>query len=279
VGSLKQLRTRIKSVSSTQKITAAMKMVAAAKLKKAQERANRSAPFKDEILKITQKALTLSEMERTPFFITGSDGEPLFILFAADRGLCGGFNATMFKTFSKTVEPYLKNNKKFYCLGVGNRAVRFLDKNFSDYKINLDFSSFEELALHIKNCLNDKKIGSVHLIYTHIKTVINLIPKVEQVIPFQKKDTNTINRFCFFEPSIEEMIDDICLTYIKTELSNAKIQSFASEQASRMTAMDNSTRNAKEMVQNLKLTYNRTRQALITKELIEIISGAKAATS
>ncbi|CAO5681949.1 MAG: ATP synthase gamma chain [Holosporales bacterium] len=288
MGSLKQLRTRIRSVSSTQKITAAMKMVAAAKLRRAEENAKGAYPFKDEVLKILKIVSAYGEIEKLSKVATGSDAPPLFILFASDRGLCGGFNATMFKTFSKTVLPYLESEKPFYCLGFGKRAVHFLNKNYPHHLLqdggpfqSLNDSSIVSIVKMFRDLLDCSKVGSIHIVYTFYKNVINLIPTVQTLIPLTINLNTTSGGekdIYVFEPDANHMIDDLIEIYMQSELFGCHLQSESCEHAARMTAMDNSTRNAKEMVSHLKLTYNRTRQALITKELIEIISGAKAAT-
>jgi F-type H+-transporting ATPase subunit gamma len=288
MSSLKQLRSRIKSVASTQKITAAMKMVAAAKLRRVQEQAENASPFRNEVLSIVQKVINLGDLDKLPKIVTGSNEPPLFILYAADRGLCGGFNATMFKTFKNTVEPLIQNQQKFFCIAIGTRALNFLKKNYGSYLMNdmqpqnvlTDIESFI-LSKKIRNAVEIGSIGRVEIIYTSFKNVVTLIPTVTTLVPLSKNrdDKLSEDHLCLFEPEAPLMLDDLIQLYLSSEIYTAKLQSNTCEHAARMTAMDNSTRNAKDIVSKLKLTYNRTRQAIITKELIEIISGAKATTN
>ncbi|MBP9752432.1 MAG: ATP synthase F1 subunit gamma [Proteobacteria bacterium] len=288
MSSLKQLRNRIKSVASTQKITAAMKMVAAAKLRRMEENVKNSKPFRNTVQKTLNKIAAYGEIEKLPKSATGSDSPPLFILFSSDKGLCGGFNATMFKTFTKAILPYTENLKPFFCLGFGHRASQFLKKNYEKNMIH-NFEHFDPINSHtilkttkmLKDLVESSKIGRIIVVYTAYKNVINLIPTVETLIPLKlelNKNLKDEKDIYLFEPKASSMLHDIIELYLSSQILNYQFNSETCEHAARMTAMENSTQNAKEIVAKLKLTYNRTRQTLITKELIEIISGAKAAT-
>lgn len=276
MSTLKHLRTRIKSVTSTQKITAAMKMVAAAKFKRAQTSAENAKPFVNEVTKLTTKTLHISKSN--DLLVSGSDAPPIIILYAADRGLCGGFNSFMFKEFKN----HTKNLDKFYCIGIGKRAIQFLNKSYSQHLLNdltppphFDFLEAKTLSDKLATLIQSKVVGKVDIIYTTFKNVITLIPTVKAVIPL-KLSLDHLSEDPIFEPKIDVLLPNILNLYLNTVLYSAFLESNASEQAARMTAMDNATKNATDMVNRLKLTYNRTRQANITRELIEIISGAQA---
>jgi F-type H+-transporting ATPase subunit gamma len=288
--SLKQLRTRIKSISSTKKITGAMKMVAASKLRRAQESALKGLPYALEVQKLVEKAISYGDLGRLPKIIEGSINAPvLVIMFAADRGLCGGFNTTMFKKFRDFVSSYKEQKRNFYCMGIGQKSIAFLKKNYENHLLE-DFILQEgfnaDCALKIARKIGQKiemgEIGGVEIIYTHFKNVITLRPTQSTLVPIKhEKKTHTSNtdmNVPLFEPSINLMLNDLLHLFFASQLFTAYLQSQASEHASRMTAMDNATRNAHDIVEGLRLKYNRTRQAIITKELIEIISGAETSS-
>ncbi|CAO5674833.1 MAG: ATP synthase gamma chain [Holosporales bacterium] len=287
MSNLKQLRTRIKTVQSTQKITAAMKMVAAAKLRRSQEQAEGARPFADEVRALIERVLYFGDVESKPMIATGNNAATLLILFAADRGLCGGFNANMFRLFRKKAQSLLSTKQPFYCIGIGNKARSFLSYNYSRQQLDdiqptglFGFDEALQLSTQITDLVNRQRIGRVEILYTQFKSVILLLPHMRTLVPlsgdmgnetvFQNDDRPV------FEPSEEGMFEGLLQLFMSTELYSARLQSSASEQAARMTAMDSATRNAQEMASNLKLKYNRTRQSMITKELIEIISGAQS---
>lgn len=286
MSTLKSLRTRIKTVTSTQKITAAMKMVAAAKLRRSQEQAEGAKPYADGVRTLVQKTLQFGEFSQKPLLATGSDAPCLLILFSADRGLCGSFNATMLREFRKKAQTMMGLKKRFYCIGIGNKAKAFLNRHYFDYVFDElqpegKFEFHEALALSrkITEFVNCKRIGRVEMIYTYFKSIVLLLPAHRVLVPSVQDGKDVLfsnSENPLFEPKPEELLGDLLELFISTELYSARLQSNASEQAARMTAMDSATRNAKDMVNKLKLTYNRTRQAIITKELIEIISGANA---
>lgn len=286
MSNLKALRMRIKTVNSTQKITAAMKMVAAAKLRRSQEQAEGARPFADEVRGLVEKVLYFGDVDSKPMIATGSSAPTLLILFAADRGLCGGFNSNMYRVFRKKAQSYLSTKKNFYCIGIGNKARSFLNFNYPKNVLDdiqptgtFDFDQALELSGQITDLVNRQRVGRVEILYTQFKSVILLLPHSRTLVPLSG-DLGSETSFSneerpLFEPSEEGMFEGLLQLFMSTELYSARLQSNASEQAARMTAMDSATRNAHDMSSRLKLQYNRTRQAIITRELIEIISGAQ----
>tara|TARA_B110000090_G_scaffold114250_1_gene127458 strand:- start:414 stop:1286 length:873 start_codon:yes stop_codon:yes gene_type:complete len=287
--SLKDLKNRIGSVKSTQKITSAMKMVAAAKLRRAQDQAIASRPYTslmDNIVsKISSKA-TAGGID----LLTGKENNKtqLLVVFSADRGLCGGFNGSITRTVRKEVKDLNKNGIKVKLLMVGKKSADALNRDFGDLYIDRvegksgkpNFTDAEILAKKIITLFENDEFGVCRVIYNKFISAIAQEITYKSLIPAEVKQNevqdNLDNSVFEFEPSEEEILTDLLPRNLATQLFSSQIESTASELAARMTAMDNATRNAGEMIDKLTLQYNRTRQAVITKELIEIISGAEA---
>ena len=287
--SLKDLKNRIGSVKSTQKITSAMKMVAAAKLRRAQDQAIASRPYTslmDNIVsKISSKA-TGSGID----LLTGKEDNKtqLLVVFSADRGLCGGFNGSITRTVRKEVKDLNKNGIKVKLLMVGKKSADALNRDFGDLYIDRiegksgkpNFTDAEILAKKIITLFENDEFGVCRVIYNKFISAIAQEITYKSLIPAEVKQNevqdNLDNSSFEFEPSEEEILTDLLPRNLATQLFSSQIESTASELAARMTAMDNATRNAGEMIDKLTLQYNRTRQAVITKELIEIISGAES---
>jgi F-type H+-transporting ATPase subunit gamma len=286
--SLKDLRNRISSVRSTKKITSAMKMVAAAKLKRAQDNAEKSRPYANKMKEIVLSLISKSNTNNLKFSKTNNKKTVLLIVCSADRGLCGGFNGSIIK-YTKNLAHTLKNDgKNFKFLFVGKKAYQSLRRIYKDLIIDLvsDFANPKiefEVASSIRDqvlkLFFDDEISECYLIYTKFKSAISQNVESQKLLPVEKDDqaedlTEAI--MYDFEPDEEVILDDIIPKNIAIQIHSALLENLASEQGSRMTAMDNATRNANDMIDRLTLFYNRSRQALITKELIEIISGAEA---
>ena len=287
--SLKDLKNRIGSVKSTQKITSAMKMVAAAKLRRAQDQAIASRPYTslmDNIVsKISSKA-TAGGID----LLTGKENNKtqLLVVFSADRGLCGGFNGSITRTVRKEVKDLNKNGIKVKLLMVGKKSADALNRDFGDLYIDRiegksgkpNFTDAEILAKKIITLFENDEFGVCRVVYNKFISAIAQEITYKSLIPAEVKQNevqdNLDNSSFEFEPSEEEILTDLLPRNLATQLFSSQIESTASELAARMTAMDNATRNAGEMIDKLTLQYNRTRQAVITKELIEIISGAEA---
>tara|TARA_B100000965_G_scaffold406608_1_gene446476 strand:+ start:2030 stop:2908 length:879 start_codon:yes stop_codon:yes gene_type:complete len=289
--SLDDLKKRIKSVKSTQKITKAMKMVAAAKLKKAQENAEKGRPYSEKMQNIILNlTTTMKDNDNAPKLLigTGKDQTHLCVLMTADRGLCGGFNTNICKLAKNYFRKILSEGKTLKIIVVGSKGHDQIKKEFSQYIIKVkDFKNVKKISFNeasevgdiILQLFNENQFDKCILFFNNFKNVITQIPKSLQIIPVTGDDKSTQDNKDIsyeFEPDEDEILEDLLPKNISTQVFKAFLENAASEQGSRMTAMDNATRNAGELVDKLTINYNRSRQAAITKELIEIISGAES---
>lgn len=287
--SLKDLKNRIGSVKSTQKITSAMKMVAAAKLRKAQDQALASRPYTSLMDNVVSKLVSNSSSSSVDLLTGKEDNKTqLLVVFSADRGLCGGFNGSITRAVRKEVKLLTDNGIKVKLLMVGKKSAVALNREFGDLYIDRiegksgkpNFSDAEILASKIITLFENNEFGNCRVIYNKFISAIAQEVTYRSLIPVEVKEDkieeNVSNSVFEFEPSEEEILNDLLPRNLATQLFSSQIESTASELAARMTAMDNATRNAGEMIDKLTLQYNRTRQAVITSELIEIISGAEA---
>ena len=289
--SLDDLKKRIKSVKSTQKITKAMKMVAAAKLRKAQESAERGRPYSQKmqniILNLTK---SISDPQNAPKLLvgTGQDKTYLCVVLSADRGLCGGFNSNICKLAKTNFKKILSEGKELKVITVGIKGLDQIRREYGKYVIKkfsfkdkkkITFSEAEIIGNEIIKLFEEKQFDKCILFYNNFKNVITQIPQAQQIIPAEqnvvKENYDSILSY-EFEPEEDEILEDLLPKNISTQVFKAFLENAASEQGSRMTAMDNATRNAGDLVDKLTINYNRSRQASITKELIEIISGAES---
>ena len=289
--SLDDLKKRIKSVKSTQKITKAMKMVAAAKLRKAQESAEKGRPYSEKmqniILNLTK---SISDPDNAPKLLTGTGADKvhLCVVMTADRGLCGGFNSNICKLAKNYFKKILKEGKDLKIITVGSKGLDQLKREYGKYVIKkisfkdkkkITFKEADEVGNIIINFFKEDEFDKCILFYNNFKNVITQIPQAQQIIPAEKSknlETNENSIFYEFEPDEDQILEELLPKNISTQVFKAFLENAASEQGSRMTAMDNATRNAGDLVDKLTINYNRSRQASITKELIEIISGAES---
>ena len=289
--SLDDLKKRIKSVKSTQKITKAMKMVAAAKLRKAQENAERGRPYSQKIQNIIfNLTRSINNTDNAPKLLvgTGKDKTYLCLVLTADRGLCGGFNSNICKLAKINFKKILEDNKNLKIITVGTKGLDQIKREYGKYiikkfsfkdKKQISFNEADLIGNEIINLFNQNEFDKCILFYNNFKNVITQIPQSQQIIPAENKISQSkddeLNSY-EFEPSEDEILEDLLPKNISTQIFKAFLENAASEQGSRMTAMDNATRNAGDLVDKLTINYNRSRQASITKELIEIISGAES---
>tara|TARA_B100000965_G_scaffold68078_1_gene53495 strand:+ start:1509 stop:2390 length:882 start_codon:yes stop_codon:yes gene_type:complete len=290
--SLDDLKKRIKSVKSTQKITKAMKMVAAAKLRKAQENAEKGRPYSQKmqniILNLTK---SINDPQNAPKLLvgTGKDKVYLCVVLTADRGLCGGFNSNICKLAKTNFKKILSEGKELKIITVGTKGLDQIRREYGKYVIKkfsfknkkqITFTEAETIGNEIINLFKQDQFDKCILFFNNFKNVITQIPQAQQIIPAEnnssKKEEEENPIFYEFEPDEDEILEDLLPKNISTQVFKAFLENAASEQGSRMTAMDNATRNAGELVDKLTINYNRSRQASITKELIEIISGAES---
>tara|TARA_B100000963_G_scaffold190315_1_gene165572 strand:+ start:10 stop:885 length:876 start_codon:yes stop_codon:yes gene_type:complete len=288
--SLKDLKNRIGSVKSTQKITSAMKMVAAAKLRKAQEQAIASRPYCSSMEKIVS-SLAKKLIDNAPDLLRGKKEikKQLLVVFSADRGLCGGFNGSISRAVKSEVKKANDLGIETKLLFVGRKSADTLKKDFQQNIIevitgnstNPIYSDALSIASKIVSLYQNNEFGSCKIIFNKFISAITQEVTLKSLIPIETNNeetsnNNQVNSVYEYEPTEEVILDELLNKNIATQLFSAQMESTASELAARMTAMDNATRNAGDLIDRLTLLYNRTRQAFITKELIEIISGAEA---
>jgi len=292
MASLKFLRNRIVSVKSTQKITKAMKMVAAAKLRKAQQNAENARPYSEKLNSIILNLKnSVTDMDSAPKLLVGNQKNEthLCVVLSSDRGLCGGFNTNICRKAKVFFEKALEEGKNLKIIVVGSKANDQLKRKYNQYIIDrvslkdekvVSFAKAQEITDKILNLFTRNEFDVCTLFYNKFKSVIAQIPQSQQLIPVSIEEKpnqhNTANSQYDYEPDENEILENLLPKNITTQIYAAFLENQASEQGSRMTAMDNATRNAGDLISKLTINYNRTRQAVITKELIEIISGAES---
>jgi F-type H+-transporting ATPase subunit gamma len=292
MASLKFLRNRIVSVKSTQKITKAMKMVAAAKLRKAQQNAENARPYSDKLNSIILNLKnSVTDIDSAPKLLVGNQKNEthLCVVLSSDRGLCGGFNTNICRKAKVFFEKALEEGKNLKIIVVGSKANDQLKRKYNQYIIDrvplkdekvVSFAKAQEITDKILNLFTRNEFDVCTLFYNKFKSVIAQIPQSQQLIPVSIEEKpnqqNTANSQYDYEPDENEILENLLPKNIATQIYAAFLENQASEQGSRMTAMDNATRNAGDLISKLTINYNRTRQAVITKELIEIISGAES---
>ena len=288
--SLDDLRKRIKSVKSTQKITKAMKMVAAAKLRKAQENAEKGRPYSEKMNNIILNlSNSITDKENAPKLLVGTDNEKvhLCIVLTADRGLCGGFNTNIVKKAKFFFEKIESEGKSLKVITVGSKGHDQLKRiygnqiikkiSFKDSKV-ANYLDAEIVGKKIIELFRKNEFDICTIFYNQFKNVITQIPQEQQIIPLKSSEVkeNLVDDNYEFEPEEDEILSNLLPKNISTQIFKAMLENSASEQGSRISAMDSATRNAGELVDKLTINYNRSRQEAITKELIEIISGAES---
>ena len=293
--SLKDIKTQINSVGSTKKITSAMKMVAASKLRRSQEKAEAARPYSsrlEEMLSSLASSAASGEGIIKLLTGTGNDQNYIVVPVSADRGLCGGFNSSINRETFKLVKSLEGNGKKVQLMPVGKKSRDFFNRVMKDQIIesfvdlNVSSTGYES-ALNISNKLQELyfegKFDKCILVFNKFKSAISQEVTQQQLIPLdisnsekEEEKENSSNAIYDYEPDEETILKDLLPKNVSIQIFKVLLESDAGEQGARMAAMDNATRNAGEMIDSLTLKYNRTRQAFITKELIEIISGAES---
>jgi len=289
---LKELKTRIASVKSTKKITSAMKMVAASKLRRAQELAESSRVYADSLAFILSSlAGKTTNNSDLPEILTGRENPKttLLVVNSSDRGLCGGFNSNLFRHAKNWIAQQQTQGKSVKIMTVGKKAASFYRRSELDVIAGFDdlasndrqLQVAEEVKNKIVELFENKEVDEVFILFNKFISAISQEPSYQSIIPMTteesaQEETQTNNAVFEFEPDKNELLEYLVPRNFLTQIYRSILESAASEHAARMTSMDNATRNAGDMIDRLTLTYNRTRQAFITKELIEIISGAEA---
>ncbi|MXN66854.1 F0F1 ATP synthase subunit gamma [Stappia sp. GBMRC 2046] len=289
MASLKDLRNRIASVKATQKITKAMQMVAAAKLRRAQEAAEAARPYAERMETVLANlAVAYEGREDAPALLKGTGGDQIHLLVVAtaERGLCGAFNTSIAKLARDHARRLIADGKTVKILCVGKKGYDVLKRELSQNIIDtvelrsvkqIGFKHAHEIGARVLKMFDDGEFDVCTLFYSRFKSVISQVPTEQQLIPAVfEKDEAAESVVYEYEPGEDEILSDLLPRNISVQIFRALLENVAGEMGAKMTAMDNATRNAGEMIDKLTITYNRQRQAQITKELIEIISGAEA---
>ena len=291
MANLKDLKNRIASVKSTRKITKAMQMVAAAKLRRAQEAAEQSRPYTERFNAVMARlASSVGGSDSAPKLLsgTGEDKVHLLVVMTAERGLCGGFNTNIAKLAKNHARRLVAEGKEVKILTVGKKGRDQLRRDFGKYLVGhvdlsdvkrLGYADAQGIAKDILSRFDEGEFDVATIFFSEFVNVVSQIPTAQQIIPasFEDKGEDAGASTLFdYEPSEEEILADLLPRGVATAIFSALLENAASEQGARMSAMDNATRNAGDMIEDLTIEYNRSRQAVITNELIEIISGAEA---
>jgi F-type H+-transporting ATPase subunit gamma len=300
VPSLKDFRIRISSVKNTRKITSAMKMVAASKLRQAQARAEAGRPYASKMEEALARLILAigHRSESIPLLDgTGRTRRVLYIVVAADRGLCGGFNGNMVREVRRHITSEVLENREITILTIGRKARDLLKRDYPKFilgssPLEIKYSTAEQTTKQVIDLFDSGKFDTAYIAYSQFKNVMTQAPTVKQIIPFQLPEkiveqmrreeeshglyNETAHGIYSFEPDAMTLLQRLIPQQIAAQIYSVLLEVGAGEQAARMTAMDNATRNAGDMINRLTLQYNRARQAYITKEVSEIVSGAEA---
>ena len=299
MANLKELKNRITSVTSTQKITKAMQMVAAAKLRRAQEAAEQSRPYADRMERmIASVASNLPSLDTAPPLVVGSgkDDVHMLVVVTAERGLCGAFNSSIVRTVRQKAKELQEAGKTVKLFCVGRKGEESLRRDMGDKIVeyvtlrevkNLSFANARPIAEKLSQMFNNGEFDVCTVYYNAFKSVISQVVTAQQLIPVKFPDADETaaaeedapdlgGAIYDYEPEENDLLGVLVPRNMSVQIYRSLLESGAAEHAARMTSMDNATRNAGDMIDGLTLTYNRTRQAIITKELIEIVSGAEA---
>ncbi len=284
--SLKDIKKRIVSVKNTSQITKAMKMVSAAKLRKAQEAVVAARPYAEKVQDVISSLALREEADAHPLLGARGKNRALVVLMTSDRGLCGGFNSSI----TKTVEQFVRNNTEGYeaidLMVVGRKGKELLKRRLGNSFVkvhenlagNINYATAQLLGQEVVDGFISETYGAVYLIYNAFQSAMTQIVTIDQLLPVVPKecDENTLVADYIYEPSQGDVLDQLLPKYVEVKIFKGLLESVASEHGSRMSAMDSASKNASEMIGKLTLQYNRLRQAAITKELMEIISGSES---
>ena len=288
--SLKDLKNRIESVKNTRKITKAMQMVAAAKLRRAQEAAEAGRPYAERFNAVLGSlAASVGGSDSAPMLLrgTGSDQTHLLVVMTAERGLCGGFNSNIAKLAKQHAADLVAAGKTVKIITVGKKGRDSMKRDLGDHYIEhvdlsevkrIAYSNAQDIAKGVLSRFEAGEFDVATIFYARFINVVSQVPTAQQIIPasFEATQGDAVATLYDYEPDEEAILADLLPRGVATQIFSALLENGASEQGARMSAMDNATRNAGDMIDKLTIEYNRSRQAVITNELIEIISGAEA---
>ncbi len=283
--SLRDVKQRIRSVQNTQQMTKAMKLVSASKLRRAQEAILSARPYAVKLMEVMNHLAARCNNDLHPLLDNREGKRILLLVITSDRGLCGAFNSNILKMASQVLE---KNpDREFSLLCAGKKGFEYFNRrnmNIADKFLNwtkeFDYLKAQEMGNQLAQMFIDRKVDKIYMVYNEFKSVLNQEVILEQLLPIVpepvKEGEEKLSVDYIYEPDEESILEHLLIRYMTTQVYRAFLESSASEHGARMTAMDNASRNAKEMIGDLKLFYNRTRQAYITKELIEVVNGAES---
>ena len=281
MANLKDIRDRIKSVKSIQKVTKAMKMVAAAKMRRAQERMEESRPYSNSLAEVIQHLLPDIDRDALPLLDVRDVKRKAYVVVSADRGLAGAFNTNLLKVAQKEIDAFGKEKVDIFCIGKKARD-HFKRREYNiitshvDFWADMEFNSAITIGRSIIEHFTSGKVDEIHVVYNYFINVGQQEVKSEVLLPLIYEEKNGVTHDRLYEPSKEELVSSLIPRHLNVQMWKYLLESYASEQAARMLSMENATTNAQDMIKDLTLEFNKARQAAITTEMLEIVSGAEA---
>ena len=281
MANLKDIRDRIKSVKSIQKVTKAMKMVAAAKMRRAQENMEKARPYNHRLVEIIQHLLPSVERSMLPLLEVREVKRIAYVVVTSDRGLAGSFNSSILRKAHNDIDEFGKQNVDIFC--IGKKAKDYFKSrkyniiaSYSDFWSDLNFNQSMKIGSTIINHFLDLSVDEIRVTYNEFVNVATQATVSEKLLPIELNDDELSDTDFLYEPSKDKIVKSLIPRYLNAQVWKYLLESYASEQAARMVAMENATTNSEDMIKNLTLEFNKARQAAITTEMLEIVSGAEA---
>ncbi|MFL3051792.1 MAG: ATP synthase F1 subunit gamma [Candidatus Neomarinimicrobiota bacterium] len=281
MANLKDIRDRIKSVKSIQKVTKAMKMVAAAKMRRAQENMEKARPYNHRLIEIIQHLLPSVERSMLPLLEVRDVKRIAYVVVTSDRGLAGSFNSSILRKAHNDIDKFGKENVDIFCIGkkakdyFKSRQYNIIE-SYSDFWSDLNFNQSMKIGSTIINHFLDLSVDEIRVVYNEFVNVATQATITEKLLPIELNDEELSDTDYLYEPSKKKIVKSLIPRYLNAQVWKYLLESYASEQAARMVAMENATTNSEDMIKNLTLEFNKARQAAITTEMLEIVSGAEA---
>ena len=281
MANLKDIRNRIKSVKSIQKVTKAMKMVAAAKMRRAQEHMEEARPYAQRLTEVIQHLLPDVDREILDLLDVRSVNRAAYVVVTSDRGLAGSFNTNVLKKAQKEINIIGKNNADIFCIGkkardyYKQREYTIIDSH-TDFWNELYYGDAIRIGKGIISHFTEKRVDEIHVVYNEFVNVANQYIESEKLLPLEFEGEESVQLDRLYEPDKDILVKSLIPRHLNIQVWKYLLESFASEQAARMVAMENATENAEEMIKDLTMEFNKARQAAITKEILEIVGGAEA---
>ena len=281
MANLKDIRDRIKSVKSIQKVTKAMKMVAAAKMRRAQENMEKARPYNHRLVEIIQHLLPSVERSMLPLLEIRDVKRVAYVVVTSDRGLAGSFNSSILRKAHSDIDEFGKENVDIFCIGkkakdyFKSRQYNIVEA-YSDFWSDLNFNQSMKIGSAIIDHFLDSSVDEIRVVYNEFVNVATQATVTEKLLPIELKDEELADTDFLYEPSKKKIVKSLITRYLNAQVWKYLLESYASEQAARMVAMENATTNSEDMIKNLTLEFNKARQAAITTEMLEIVSGAEA---